>query len=230
MIENVNKINNPLTIIAIFAALAEVNATISLGLIPETLQAQFIWFIITFPTLLVISFFITLNFNPKVMYAPSDYKNEENFLNTISGRYKVEQINVTNENIVDIEQILQSKNNNFFGKDEPKTNSNLMLKYGNKYFSELVTYFKINIENKIITSLMFSIHSDDLFLLSIDFNKARFSENFPTRQDYILRFTEENGNIIGEIAGTSLKSENHSALSRQTFELINERLMQNITN
>ncbi|MBK9456708.1 MAG: hypothetical protein IPO24_14550 [Bacteroidetes bacterium] len=155
---------------------------------------------------------------------------KKNFLNTISGRYKVEQINVTNENIVDIEQILQSKNNNFFGKDEPKTNSNLMLKYGNKYFSELVTYFKINIENKIITSFMFSIHSDDLFLLSIDFNKARFSENFPTRQDYILRFTEENGNIIGEIAGTSLKSENHSALSRQTFELINERLMQNITN
>lgn len=33
-----------------------------------------------FPTVLVGVFFLTLNFNHKVLYAPSDYKNEDNFL------------------------------------------------------------------------------------------------------------------------------------------------------
>jgi hypothetical protein len=37
------------------------------------------------PLLLVILFFITLNFNPKVLYAPSDFQNEDNFLLLTSG-------------------------------------------------------------------------------------------------------------------------------------------------
>lgn len=42
-----------------------------------------------FPTLIVILFFATLNFNPKVLYAPSDFRNEENFLNTLVGTQKL---------------------------------------------------------------------------------------------------------------------------------------------
>lgn len=80
MIEKVKAVNNPLTIIAIFAALAEIAGTVALKLVADNLQATFIWFVILFPVLLVLLFFITLNFNPKVLYAPSDFKNEENFL------------------------------------------------------------------------------------------------------------------------------------------------------
>jgi len=36
-----------------------------------------------FPVVLVAVFFATLNFNPTALYAPSDYKNEDNFLSTI---------------------------------------------------------------------------------------------------------------------------------------------------
>lgn len=79
MTEKVKFISNPLTIIAIFAALAEINATVSIGLVDKELQGTFIWFVILFPTLLIILFFGTLNFNTKVIYAPSDYKNDENF-------------------------------------------------------------------------------------------------------------------------------------------------------
>lgn len=79
MTGNVRFISNPLTIIAIFAALAEVNATVSIGLVNSGLQQIFIWFVIAFPILLVLLFFITLNFNTKVIYAPSDYKADESF-------------------------------------------------------------------------------------------------------------------------------------------------------
>lgn len=85
MIEKVKAVNNPLTIIAIFAALAEIAGTIALKIVAPELQATFIWFVMIFPALLVVLFFITLNFNPKVLYAPSDFKDEVNFLNVIGG-------------------------------------------------------------------------------------------------------------------------------------------------
>ena len=79
MIEKIKGVGNPLTIIAIFAALAEVMGTISLGLIDKSLQPTFIWFIILFPTILVVLFFLTLNFNTRSIYAPSDFRNEDIF-------------------------------------------------------------------------------------------------------------------------------------------------------
>lgn len=85
MIEKIKAINNPLTIIALFAALAEVAGTVSLATIDKSLQQTFIWFVMGFPTLLVLLFFIILIFIPRVLYAPSDFKDEKNFMSTISG-------------------------------------------------------------------------------------------------------------------------------------------------
>lgn len=87
MTEKIKRINNPLTIIAIFAALAEINATVALGLIDKELHYIFIWFVICFPTILVILFFLTLNFNTKVMYSPSDYSDDRNFMDSLFGNY-----------------------------------------------------------------------------------------------------------------------------------------------
>jgi hypothetical protein len=87
MTGKIKRINNPLTIIAIFAALAEVNATIAIGLIDKELHYIFIWFVILFPTILVILFFVTLNFNTKVMYSPSDYNDDKSFMDSLFGGY-----------------------------------------------------------------------------------------------------------------------------------------------
>lgn len=92
MIEKLPKINNPLTIIAIFAGLAEVAGTAALSLMDGETQKIFIWFVMLFPAVLVILFFITLNFNAKVLYAPSDFKDEENFLDTLGVSKNLEKI------------------------------------------------------------------------------------------------------------------------------------------
>src|SRR5712664_3288938 len=89
MIEHIKAVNNPLTIIAIFAALAEIAGTIALATVDKSLQSTFVWFVMGFPVLLVSAFFATLNFNPKVLYAPSDFKNEENFLSMLVGTRSV---------------------------------------------------------------------------------------------------------------------------------------------
>lgn len=80
MVEKIGHIRNPLTVIAIFAAIAEISGTTVLPFIESENQSIYIWFLMLFPIFLVGVFFITLNFNHKVLYAPSDYKNEDNFL------------------------------------------------------------------------------------------------------------------------------------------------------
>ena len=79
MVQKISTIRNPLTIIAIFAGIAEISGTIVLPFITDTNQETYIWFLMLFPLLLVVLFFLTLNFNHKVLYAPSDFKDEENF-------------------------------------------------------------------------------------------------------------------------------------------------------
>jgi hypothetical protein len=74
------KVSNPLTIVAIFASVAEAFATGALILLPDAMQAKFIYFVIFFPILIVVSFFLTLWLKPQVLYAPSDFSNEEHFL------------------------------------------------------------------------------------------------------------------------------------------------------
>jgi hypothetical protein len=80
MTEKIGLIKNPLTIIAIFAGIAEVSGTIVLPFVKEVNQLVFICFLIGFPTLLVCLFFHTLINNNKVLYAPSDYKDEGNYI------------------------------------------------------------------------------------------------------------------------------------------------------
>lgn len=97
MTEKTKFASNPLTVIAIFAALAEVNATVSIGLVDKDLQQIFLWFVILFPTLLVILFFLTLNYNTEVIYAPSDYKDDKSFHRALFGESKEPDKEINND-------------------------------------------------------------------------------------------------------------------------------------
>lgn len=85
MTDQIKLVKNPLTIIAIFAGLAEVASTAALAALDKDLQATFLWFVMLFPALIVTAFFLTLNFNARVLYAPADFEKEENFLKTLRG-------------------------------------------------------------------------------------------------------------------------------------------------
>ncbi|MFH1302661.1 MAG: hypothetical protein ABIK07_16485, partial [Planctomycetota bacterium] len=91
MIGKIKRVHNPLTVIAIFAALAEVAITVSLATIDPSIQATFVWFVMFFPVFLVGSFFLTLNFNPKVLYSPSDFRKDETFEKLIAGTKRIDE-------------------------------------------------------------------------------------------------------------------------------------------
>ena len=57
--------------------------TLALGYVSAELQHIFISFIMVFPTLLVLLFFGTLNWNHRVLYAPSDFREDASFLNAL---------------------------------------------------------------------------------------------------------------------------------------------------
>lgn len=80
MLEKFKKVTNPLTIIAIFAGITEIMCTFALAAVSETNEIWIIIFLVSFPSVLVVMFFLTLNFNHKVLYAPSDYADEANFM------------------------------------------------------------------------------------------------------------------------------------------------------
>ena len=78
------KKRNLLTIIAIFAAIAEISGTVVLPFIGDIEnQRIYLWFLIIFPSLLFFLFFLTLNFNHKVLYAPSDFQKENDSIHTL---------------------------------------------------------------------------------------------------------------------------------------------------
>lgn len=78
--EKAKKISNPLTMIGIFASIAEGAGAAVLPFIDKSLHSTYIWFIIGFPMLLVLLFFLTLNFNHVKLYAPDDFDNDMAFL------------------------------------------------------------------------------------------------------------------------------------------------------
>lgn len=79
-IGSITKVSNPLTIVVIFSGAAETFATGALVALPLSLQEKFIYSVMFFPVFIVTLFFFVLVFKPQVLYAPSDFSNEEHFL------------------------------------------------------------------------------------------------------------------------------------------------------
>lgn len=66
----IHKISNPFTVIGIFASLTEVVGSIILPLLSGETQSLYVWFLMLFPSGLVMLFFLTLWFNHKCLYGP----------------------------------------------------------------------------------------------------------------------------------------------------------------
>jgi hypothetical protein len=65
-----SRIMSPISVIALFAGLSEASATTVLPYLDEHTRQIYVWFLIAFPSALVLLFFLTLNFNPSALYPP----------------------------------------------------------------------------------------------------------------------------------------------------------------
>lgn len=75
------KFSTPLSIIAIFACLAETSGTVVLPFLKnDTIQLIYVWFLMVFPLILVILFFITLWKKHSVFYSPGEYRDDDAYI------------------------------------------------------------------------------------------------------------------------------------------------------
>ena len=93
-------VKNPLTIIGVFASIIEVCGNCVLPQLNEECQFYYMWFLMIFPFLLVICFFVVLWFKPKNLYAPSDFQDENNFIKCM---FPASPQDILNQKIQDIE-------------------------------------------------------------------------------------------------------------------------------
>ncbi|KPG94368.1 hypothetical protein AEQ67_24120 [Pseudomonas sp. RIT-PI-q] len=84
------RITNPMTLIAIFATLSETSAAVSLPFLDNKEREVYIWFLISFPFYLLFLFFITLNFNYRSLYAPSDFEKGKHFIKVMDSAERSE--------------------------------------------------------------------------------------------------------------------------------------------
>ncbi|HGF3751091.1 TPA: helix-turn-helix domain-containing protein [Vibrio parahaemolyticus] len=84
------KVSNPLTIIAIFAGVAETLAAVALVQLPLEIQSVFVYFVMAFPMAIVLLFFFVLYFKNIVLYAPSDFDDQKHYLQANNLREKVD--------------------------------------------------------------------------------------------------------------------------------------------
>ncbi|HBN8595655.1 hypothetical protein MNU23_30440 [Pseudomonas aeruginosa] len=80
MAKKYTHIKNPLTVIAIFATFVEIGGTVVLPFLGGEVQERYVWFLMAFPVFLVWQFFRVLWHKHEVLYAPKDYRDDNNFL------------------------------------------------------------------------------------------------------------------------------------------------------
>lgn len=83
MIEKIGHIKNPLSVIAMFAGIAEVSGAVVLPFLNPEVQGTYVWFLMGFPLVLIQLFFATLWLDHSVLYAPSDFRNDSSFLGVL---------------------------------------------------------------------------------------------------------------------------------------------------
>jgi hypothetical protein len=62
-----HKVIHPLNLVALFATLSEASAASTLPLLDEEARKIYVWFLVGFPSALILMFFLTLNFNHTVL-------------------------------------------------------------------------------------------------------------------------------------------------------------------
>lgn len=228
MIERMRKISNPLTIIAIFAALAEIAGTMALATVASHLQSVFLWFVMLFPCLLVILFFATLNFNPKVLYAPSDFRDEKHFLYTLSGGLSSEaQITITRDNLDEAPRSIMTNAITVEKSQADDVDYKRSLEAANAFFGAVMEVGGDSfLKTGKLESIFFGMHSPEFFLLNFVIPKELVKSKRVIREfNFIIRSTARaEGFLVQEVIGKGIKGDDPRSFAKAVCAEIHETI------
>jgi hypothetical protein len=163
MQRNYKKIENPLTIIGVFAGITEILSSAALPFLQSNTQSLFTWFLVLFPFVLILLFFGTLNFNREAFYAPGDFKDQRDFLELIKLSRKPITVTSPNDlpsNIAIVEDNTESKDLSIGSTRDEINKVNEVF----KYFGERA---KSLFEERLIDAYMYGSRGEGLFLVTL---------------------------------------------------------------
>jgi len=221
MLEKIQKVDNPLTIIAIFAGLTEIADTAVLPFVTAANQSIFIWFLMAFPSALVIIFFGTLHFNPKVLYGPGDYRDDRNFLNVLFPDRSA-GIRISDAAAFALPESGGPKGGAelpIFADLSDKVNraASLMMKSLSEKTGALFT-------KHLITGYSFAPHGQNLFLLSVDRKPPPGTSESLNQELRIIRATEKGDDVELSIPERGYQSTNPAEFAEMLFRDIETAL------
>jgi nitrogen regulatory protein PII-like uncharacterized protein len=176
MRNKISTVKNPLTVIAIFAGTAEISGTAILPLLEVESQQIYIWFLMLFPLLLIVFFFLTLNWNHKVLYAPSDFSNEDNFVNILKKP-------TIQETLTNIENDLKDSEEEINDKESTKTNDKLEKNIKSTTTTEAAREKNAKLVRNINRQRMQEIQMAELWVL----NKLEKELDVPIQREMMLK-------------------------------------------
>jgi hypothetical protein len=226
MLEKFNRVENPLTIIAIFAGITEVAASVALPFLQQETQQVFIWFLILFPFALVAAFFATLNFNAKVLYAPGDYRDEKHFLEALRLSDNTLQVSVTSpdDQLPSITTLRERAGKElevspFEGLTQPELD---IVNDALKAFGEKAKHlFKL----ETIKGYSYGVEGEGFFLLNV-FLSDTLGSGPPVESRIIKPTTDSQGIVHISIIGQNVKSsgaEEFASILTESIETSIER-------
>jgi len=219
MIEKIKKVSNPLTVIAIFAAIAEISGTVIFPNLSESIQPVFVWFLIGFPTLLVLCFFITLNINPRSLYAPSDYKDEDNYVKIMSGAKVPEFENKFTEATKDNFREIKG-NINFVKTKDNNSRDEVFLNNANAFFNYILDLSADFFDSKMLESIRIEAQSKEFFVLEFNINEEyRNKAKLANSYFVIINITFDNKDNLKFIAiGKNIINNSPVSFAHNVFE------------
>jgi hypothetical protein len=225
MIDRFRKVDNPLTIIAIFSGITEIAASVALPFLADSAQSVFVWFLFLFPFALVAAFFATLNLNPRVLYAPGDYKDETHFLAALSLSQKRPQVTVTSPDEIpaymgggDRKAANLCTISNLEGLTQAEVDAaNAAFKAFNRRTQELFA-------TELITGYSFGYEGEGLFILTAMLKAQVKGPDYETR--IIQASTSPSGDAQLHVIGRDLTSGRPDEIAGLLFTDLRETILQ----
>jgi len=186
---------NPLGIIALFISLIYGFACIVLGTSIDNFKTYYerlplIWFIILFPILILWAFVYLVKNHHEKLYAPSDFKNEDNFIKSMDRNSQSAKINEeVNTIIEDVEETFQNTNaapRKLTSSEKLALKQNYILaeelalkEFGIKFNVSLKRNMRINLGNsgKKFEFDGIGENNGKLFLIEVKFATLRYLSN-----------------------------------------------------
>lgn len=218
MIEKMSRIANPLTIIAIFAALAEIAGTVSLGIVDSSLQSIFVWFVMLFPVLLVATFFLTLNFNPKVLYAPADFREDKSFIATVSGAFDRPSITIKRGDVAEIPTKLPQPLHSIQGETKEG------LDKANAFAGFIMKRLENDMKQKKLSSIRYGMEGEGYFLLKLTIPKEVVAARRPDEIIVIVQARPDQRGVMLRAVGKDIEDTDADRFARKVYKLVSDQL------